>query len=189
MWNEIKSRKFLCLWYYWFGEEKQISSVEIRICNTQPESSIRNSVQAIYHICQSLCFETFSKKKCFAKMKNSACTFVARQLIIYLKNVKHMYQPCCLVFRVHPFPSDVLQYLLDVLPSGTGYLAGALPQAILQGQEAHWMNTANIGLLEKYLLNSNLFPNLRSYCGIGFGFSNAFWTISNLFVWGFIFVT
>lgn len=48
-----------------------------------------------------------------------------------------MYQPCCLVFRVHPFPSDVLQYLLDVLPSGTGYLAGALPQAILQGQEAH----------------------------------------------------
>lgn len=41
------------------------------------------------------------------------------------------------------------------------------------------MNTANIGLLEKYLLNSNLFPNLRSYCGIGFGFSNAFWTISN----------
>lgn len=50
------------------------------------------------------------------------------------------------------------------------------------------MNTVNIGLLEKYLLNFNLFLNLRLYCEIGFGFLNVFWMILNLFVWGFIFV-
>lgn len=165
-WNKIQ--KF-CIYGTTDWEKK--SKYPVRICNTQPKSSIRNSSSRnLFKLNCPSTFVSHNASKLFDKKKNclQLCGKTAHYL--FTKCEACVSTCCCLVFRIHPFQSDVLQYLLDVLPSWTGHMAGALPQAILQGQEAHWMNTGNIGLLEKYLFNSNLFPKLRSYCGIGFWF-------------------
>lgn len=120
-------------------EEKQIPSIEIRICNTQPKSSIRNSSSR--NLFKLNCPSTFVSQNASElsdKKKNLNCLQLCGKTAHYLFTKCEAYvSTCCLVFRIHPFQSDVLQYLLNVLPSWTGHMAGALPQAILQGQEAH----------------------------------------------------
>lgn len=86
------------IWYYWLGEEKQIPSIEIRICNTQPKSSIRDSSSRnLFKLNCPSTFVSHNASKLFDK-KKIVCNFVARQLIIYLQNVKHMYQPVVVLF-------------------------------------------------------------------------------------------
>jgi len=48
------------------------------------------------------------------------------------------------VCRVDPLACDVLQPVLHAVSAGSGHVAGALPAAILQGQEAHWISHATL---------------------------------------------
>lgn len=153
-------------------EEKQIPSIEIRICNTQPKSSIRNSSSR--NLFKLNCPSTFvsqnaselsDKKK---KFKLSATLWQDSSLFIY-----KMWSICINLlscFQNPPIPewctsvSSQCAAFLD-WPHGRCSTSGdsSRPRSSLNEQ-------GNIGLLEKYLFNSNLFPKLRSYCGIGFCF-------------------
>lgn len=73
------------LWYYWLGEEKQIPSMEIRICNTQSESSIRNpSSRNLFKLNCPSTFVSHNASKLFDKKKKlSATLWQDSSLFIY----------------------------------------------------------------------------------------------------------